>query len=1177
VFNVLKKFITESSNYVENVNLFTVSMGEYATEAQRYAETVGEAMGIDPGEWMRNQGVFMTLATGFGVASDRAATMSKNLTQLGYDISSFYNLNMEEAMKKLQSGLAGELEPLRRIGYDLSQAKLAATALSLGIEKTVSSMTQAEKAELRYYAIMTQVTTSHGDMARTLNAPANQLRIFKSQLTMAAREIGNVFIPMLNNILPTAIAVVKVIRILSSHIASLLGFEMPEIDYSGVDSMGGLNEELEEGAENAKKLKNYMMGFDELNVIDPTSGVDDEDLSSSFDFELPEYDFMEGLIDSKVNAIVEKMKEWLGITGEIDSWADLLETRFGNILELVKSIGTLIITWKVASWINSLSTGIGKLKGDIQKSGLTKILVGITIAVTGFELEKAGAYELGLNGLDLDSLLKTAIGSALGIAGSLLVFGTGPLGWTVGIGLALVALISGFEMGKSDKLRADDMAKRFGDYVMSNEEIQDFVKKLTKTPLSVTLGLIVDEIDTRTGLKTQVEDAIKEINRLNFKVQCGIEVTQEGYYESIDTLVSKATEYLKQDKNVALMSIDVAFKESETGTRLTEFANSFYTSTETELNILGARLKECVSTGFVDGVWIEDKEAEALALQKEIQEILDYIANVEFEAKLQSIKLDTLGTELSEDSFKKVMEEAQAAVKGGIEDLEAVRFEALKIAKIEYDQNVKTLGKEAALQIYNDAIAEAEKVFQEGKVELNLGTYEFGTDVLTSAYSEEIARVIPLLQSDTQTLFMQGTTLALPEDTYTNISLLMGQLETAYLDGFSNLGLSKEARTNLRELLKTMTPTIEDYEKIAKEALATGQAVPENVAKGLGDIKLLEAMSGKLEAGAYLIGQHLSTDQSFLDMLATCEKAGESINQYTAEGLVNNLQVVEDAANGTITLMNDTIGEKVLEVTPTLVDNLEALGINLSDGLLEGVSGSVVKEDYDNVWSRIGNWFLSLFGIHSPSTVFAEYGGYIAQGLNDGVDGGVVESDYDTIFKRISDALTGVKNVIKGIINGILSFIESLANGVIKGINTVIGALNKFHVDVPGWVTTLTGLTEFGFNIPTLSTISIPRLADGGMVDAGQLFIAREAGAEMVGSIGRRTAVANNDQIVAGIANGVAEANGEQNALIREQNNLLRALLEKESGVYLDGRSLTNSVEKYQRERGRVMVTGGVV
>ena len=104
--------ITKSSEYTEVMNLFNVSMGEYAEEAAKYTETVSDIMGIDPKEWMRSQGVFMTLATGFGVVGDRAYLMSKNLTQLGYDIASFYNISVEESMQKLKSGFAGELEPL---------------------------------------------------------------------------------------------------------------------------------------------------------------------------------------------------------------------------------------------------------------------------------------------------------------------------------------------------------------------------------------------------------------------------------------------------------------------------------------------------------------------------------------------------------------------------------------------------------------------------------------------------------------------------------------------------------------------------------------------------------------------------------------------------------------------------------------------------------------------------------------------------------------------------------------------------------------------------------------------------------------------------------------------------------------------------------------------------------
>ena len=197
VSSLIAKAITKSNAYQENLNLFTVAMGKYADKAYEYGQTVSDVLGIDFSQWVRNQGVFMTLATGFGVVGDRAYIMSKNLTQLGYDLSSFFNISVEDAMQKLQSGISGELEPLRRLGYDLSQARLEAVALSLGIDKSVSSMTQAEKAELRYYAILNQVKTAQGDLARTLDAPANQLRILKAQFEMAAQAIGNIFIPAL--------------------------------------------------------------------------------------------------------------------------------------------------------------------------------------------------------------------------------------------------------------------------------------------------------------------------------------------------------------------------------------------------------------------------------------------------------------------------------------------------------------------------------------------------------------------------------------------------------------------------------------------------------------------------------------------------------------------------------------------------------------------------------------------------------------------------------------------------------------------------------------------------------------------------------------------------------------------------------------------------------------------
>lgn len=381
---VLSSFIRNASHSVEVANQFSVSMGQYAEEAYNYAQQVNEIMGIDPTEWMQNQSVFMTITKGFGVASDRAYTMSQNLTQLGYDLTSFFDLSStEDAMQKLQSGISGELEPLRRLGYDLSVARLQQEALNLGISKSVNEMTQAEKAELRYYAIMTQVSWAQNDMARTLQSPTNQLRIFKSQLNIVAREIGNLFIPLLNSVLPYLIAFAKVLREVISIVGRLLGLSIAEVDWSaGSTSMGSLsdnigsaNEGLDDAAKKTKELKNAMLGIDELNVISPqddssSSGYDASGtLGGSLGFELPEYNFLEGAINQKVDSIVQSMKEWLGITGEINSWSDLFNTNLGKILAVVGLIGGAFLAWKISKpFVNAFST-ISSLFGGKKSKG----------------------------------------------------------------------------------------------------------------------------------------------------------------------------------------------------------------------------------------------------------------------------------------------------------------------------------------------------------------------------------------------------------------------------------------------------------------------------------------------------------------------------------------------------------------------------------------------------------------------------------------------------------------------------------------------------------------------------------------------------------------------------------------------------------------------------------------
>lgn len=418
--NFIAQAVTESNKYQEDLNLFTVALGQYADEAKEYAEKVSDVLGIDPAQWLRNQGVFNTLLTGFGDTAERAQLMSQNLTQLGYDLSSFFNISIEDAMQKLQSGISGELEPLRRLGYDLSQARLEQTALNLGIKESVANMTQAEKAELRYYAIMTQVTTAQGDMARTLQAPANQLRILQAQLTQAARAIGNIFIPALNAILPYAIAVVRAIREIANAIANLLGFTLTDVDYSSVGKLasgtGAVADNLGSAAGSAKELKKYIAGFDELNVLPSNSNAGSGGGAGGaggggFDFDLPTYDFLGDAVETRIGEIQKKIENTLA---EITTIISGFMLAVGAIL-VVTGVNIPLGVSLMAAGAVGLAATVG-LNWTAMSSELASTLALITGVVGGFLLALGAIMTFSGANLPLGIALMALGGASLATA-----------------------------------------------------------------------------------------------------------------------------------------------------------------------------------------------------------------------------------------------------------------------------------------------------------------------------------------------------------------------------------------------------------------------------------------------------------------------------------------------------------------------------------------------------------------------------------------------------------------------------------------------------------------------------------------------------------------------------------------------------------------------------------------
>jgi hypothetical protein len=471
-------WFNESNEYIETLNLFNVTMGDAAPAAREYAQAVEKAMGIDSKDFMQYQGVFKNLTAGFGVVEKDANKMSQNLTQLSYDMASFFNTNVETAFDKLSSAMSGQVKGLREFGIDTTVATLQEYALSKGIDTKVRAMTQAEKAMLRYNYIMEKSIHMRGDMARTIITPANALRVLESQLTRMKRAFGNIISVIVTQFIPYVQAMVQVIEEAAIAIAKFFGFDADDYaaDTSGIQtSWGDAEEAVDDYGESLKKAKKQMMGFDELNILqNPSSGSGGAAGGGSGGglggMELKEYDFLKDLDTSKLDEVKKKLKEiWKVIKPLATAFAGIFAV--GIIMKWVSAIGGAVTAISAAlygsalgfaflAWAGGAATFTESLQYLSQTmSPVQKAFLGVATAVAEFlvvfTLVKDLTYAVNTGAATTGQVITTIIAgiAALGVAWMafytvFMATGIGAIIATIATAVvALVAGIAGFISG----------------------------------------------------------------------------------------------------------------------------------------------------------------------------------------------------------------------------------------------------------------------------------------------------------------------------------------------------------------------------------------------------------------------------------------------------------------------------------------------------------------------------------------------------------------------------------------------------------------------------------------------------------------------------------------------------------------------------------------------------------
>lgn len=404
IADYLGNAVAKFNDFYEAANMFGVSMGDMTNEASSFIDKMEQLLGIDPSEAMNAMANIYSMTKSFGLAKDQAYTLSKSLTQLGYDLSSLKNIPVAEAFTKIRSAMAGELEPMLQLGVDISQARLQQELLELGFNRQVSTLSQADKATLRYIAILKQTTDAQGDFARTLSSPANMIRILKAQLSGLARDIGSLLYPALKSILPPLIAAVELIREFVQWIAKLMGVEVNLSDFATASAdVSGISDAMDDTTastkEAAKALKDYTMGFDELNIIDPTQGSSGSGSGASAgnilgDVDLSGYDMFKQYNEEfakQIDAIKQKIK---------------------NLLPLIATVATALAAWKLTNLITDIVDAIAKM------NALKSIVLGLGVFTVGIVLEITGIKDAIENGVNGKNFAEIVLGALIGTTGA---------------------------------------------------------------------------------------------------------------------------------------------------------------------------------------------------------------------------------------------------------------------------------------------------------------------------------------------------------------------------------------------------------------------------------------------------------------------------------------------------------------------------------------------------------------------------------------------------------------------------------------------------------------------------------------------------------------------------------------------------------------------------------------
>ena len=367
--NAVSNAMGNSAEWIESMNYFNVAYGQMAEKAGAYYTNISNALGIDMSLLIQNGAMFEAMTKSLGASADAAYLLSTNLMAIGIDLASLTGKGLQETWDALQSGvIAGQYKSLaKNYGINVTEAAIAQTALNYGLKESVQTMAPLDKAMLRYLTVLDAAKLAQGDMAKTLESPANMTRVFQSAVMALSRAVGNFMMPILIRVIPYVIAFTKVLANAFNMLAGLMGFE--PVSFKNTEDVANFTDGFDDvagavdGASGSvKEFKKNIMGFDQFNILSDNkassgAGVGGgTGMNPQLEALLKGYDLMlEKATGTKAEEAFNQ------ISAAIDTMSKAMSDAFPSMSEFNTNILTPLKEWVIGTGFPAFKTFLGWL------------------------------------------------------------------------------------------------------------------------------------------------------------------------------------------------------------------------------------------------------------------------------------------------------------------------------------------------------------------------------------------------------------------------------------------------------------------------------------------------------------------------------------------------------------------------------------------------------------------------------------------------------------------------------------------------------------------------------------------------------------------------------------------------------------------------------------------------